>query len=161
MAGGLRSDEPRRIHVRVQSEDAPGEFVLRSVGRVRSSLRSREEAPRQGEEGAPDAWIELEDGVRDGLDGIGAGDELVVLTWLHRARRDVLSVRPRDNPANPVCGVFATRSPDRPNPIGLHRVRVIEVGPGRLKVGPLEAIDGTPVVDLKPVLRAADPSGDR
>jgi tRNA-Thr(GGU) m(6)t(6)A37 methyltransferase TsaA len=158
---GLRIDMPRLIHVPVQREDAPGEFVLRSVGRVRSSLRSRREAPRQGEEGAPDAWIELEAGVREGLDGIAAGDEIIVLTWLHRARREVLSVRPRDDPANPICGVFATRSPDRPNPIGLHRVRVIEVGPGRLKVGPLEAIDGTPVVDLKPVLPAVDSSDDR
>jgi tRNA-Thr(GGU) m(6)t(6)A37 methyltransferase TsaA len=125
---------------------------LRLIGVVRSTLRTREEAPRQGHEGAPDAWLELDPTVHPALDGIAAGDELILLTWFHQARRDVLVTRPRDDPRNPLTGVFATRSPDRPNPIGLHQVRVLELAPGKLKVGPLEAIDGTPVIDLKPVL---------
>lgn len=126
--------------------------VIHPIGTVRSALRSTDAAPRQGDEGAPDAWLELADQVAAGLDGIAPGDELLVLTWLHQARRDELRVHPRDDASRPAVGVFATRSPDRPNPIGLHRVRVIEAAPGRLKVGPLEAIDGTPIVDIKPVL---------
>jgi tRNA-Thr(GGU) m(6)t(6)A37 methyltransferase TsaA len=125
---------------------------MRPIGFVRSSLRTPEEAPKQGDEGAPDAWLVLHDDVAAGLDGIAQGDELIVLTWLHLARRDVLRLHPRDDPKNPLTGVFATRSEDRPNPVGLHRVRVLEVRPGEIKVGPLEAIDGTPVVDIKPVL---------
>ena len=127
-------------------------FLLRPIGHVCSSLRSRAEAPRQGAEGAPEAWLELDPTVCEGLAGIAVGDELVVLTWLHQGRRDVLKVHPRGDPANPLIGVFATRSPDRPTPIGVHRVRVVELASCRMKVGPLEAIDGTPVVDLKPVL---------
>ena len=123
---------------------------------MRSSLHSRDEAPRQGREGAPDAWLELDLDVGPGLDGIAVGDEVIVLTWFHQARRDVLKLHPRDDPSLPIAGVFATRSPDRPNPIGLHRVRVAEVTGNRMKVGPLEAIDGTPIVDIKPVLEAAD-----
>lgn len=112
----------------------------------------------QGNEGAPDAWIEIEESLAAALEGIAIGDEIVVLTWLHEARRDVLKVHPRGDRKVPLHGVFATRSPDRPNPIGLHRVRVIELEPaqGRLRVGPLEAIDGTPVVDIKPVLSVRD-----
>jgi len=119
---------------------------------VRSSLKNRSEAPKQGREGAPDAWLEMVADVEPALEGIESGDDLVVLTWLDRSRRDVLRVHPRDDPANPMAGVFATRSPDRPNPIGLHRVTVREIDGARLKVGPIEALDGTPVIDIKPVL---------
>jgi tRNA-Thr(GGU) m(6)t(6)A37 methyltransferase TsaA len=122
------------------------------VGVVRSPLRNRADAPRQGSEGAPDARILLEPSYADALRGIRAGDELVVLTWLHEADRDVLEVHPRDDESRPLTGVFATRSSDRPNPIGLHRVTVRRADGLELEVGPLEAIDGTPVVDLKPVL---------
>jgi len=128
------------------------DLTLRPIGRVRSELRTRDEAPRQGDEGAPDAWLELEPGVLAGLDGI----TLVVLTWFHQARREVLTVHPRGDPARALSGVFATRSPDRPNPIGLHRVSVKALAGGRIQVGPLEAIDGTPVLDLKPVLGAGE-----
>ena len=126
---------------------------LEPIGFVHSPLPDRASAPCQGDEGAPDAWIELTAAVVDGLDGIEPGHELIVITWLHEAERAVLRVHPRGDPARGLAGVFATRSPDRPNPLGLHRVTALEVEPGRLKVGPLEAIDGTPVVDIKPVLR--------
>jgi tRNA-Thr(GGU) m(6)t(6)A37 methyltransferase TsaA len=131
-------------------------YALDAIGFVRSSLVARELAPRQGDEGAPRAVLELEPDVREGLRGIAPGDELVVLTWLHQARRDVLLVHPRNEAERPLTGVFATRSPDRPNPIGLHRVRVLAADDGRLDVEPLEAIDGTPIVDIKPVLAATD-----
>jgi tRNA-Thr(GGU) m(6)t(6)A37 methyltransferase TsaA len=127
-------------------------YLLKPIGVVRSSLEDRESAPRQGREGAPDARIELAPSVLEGLQGIGVGDEIVVVTWLHEARRDVLKVHPRCDRTRPLAGVFATRSPDRPNPLGLHRVTVLEIAGRELKVGPLEAIDGTPVIDLKPVL---------
>jgi tRNA-Thr(GGU) m(6)t(6)A37 methyltransferase TsaA len=127
-------------------------FELLPIGFVRSSLVNRSDAPRQGNEGAPDAWIELEPSFADALARVAVGQDLVVLTWLHQARRDVLQTRPRSDPDLPLHGVFATRSPDRPNPVGLHRVTVLELGPNKLRVSPLEAIDGTPVVDLKPVL---------
>jgi tRNA-Thr(GGU) m(6)t(6)A37 methyltransferase TsaA len=130
------------------------EHSIRPIGYVRSLLTSREKAPRQGSEGAPDAWLELEEAVLAGIDGIAVGQEIIVLTWFHEARRDVLKLHPRGDPTLPICGVFATRSPDRPNPIGLHRVRVAEMGRNKLKVGPLEAIDGTPIIDIKPVLPA-------
>jgi tRNA-Thr(GGU) m(6)t(6)A37 methyltransferase TsaA len=110
----------------------------------------------QGSEGAPDAWIVLVPEVVRAASSIAPGDELVVLTWLHESDRSVLEVHPRSDPSRPLTGVFSTRSPDRPNPIGLHRVRVLAVEKERIRVGPLEAIDGTPVVDLKPVLRADD-----
>ena len=132
------------------------EYLLRPVGYVRSSLKSRSEAPRQGNEGAPSASIEVEPAWRAGLSGIEVGHELIVLSWFHEARRDVLKLHPRNDRSLPVTGVFATRSPDRPNPIGLHRVRVLSVGDGSLEVEPLEAIDGTPIVDIKPVLAVAD-----
>jgi len=132
-------------------------FVLRSIGTVHSPLTARETAPKQGSEGAPEAWIEIDPAFVDALDGIAEGDEVVLLTWLHLSRRDVLKVHPRGDLENPLTGVFATRSPDRPNPIGLHRVRVLEVAaPARLRVWPLEAVDGTPVVDIKPVLYVED-----
>jgi tRNA-Thr(GGU) m(6)t(6)A37 methyltransferase TsaA len=106
----------------------------------------------QGIEGAPDAWLEVEPWAAEALDGISAGDQLIVITWFHRADRAVLKVHPRSDPRNPLTGVFATRSPDRPNPLGLHPVTVRAIDGRRLRVGPIEAIDGTPVVDLKPVL---------
>jgi tRNA-Thr(GGU) m(6)t(6)A37 methyltransferase TsaA len=127
-------------------------FSLLAIGTVRSTLRALEEAPRQGAEGAPDAWLEVEPAFARALSGIAAGDELIVVTWLHRADREVLETHPRNDPAIPLTGVFATRSPDRPNPIGLHRVTVHEISGARLRIGPIEAIDGTPVVDLKAVL---------
>jgi tRNA-Thr(GGU) m(6)t(6)A37 methyltransferase TsaA len=130
-------------------------YPLYPIGVVRSRLRDRASAPKQGAEGAPDAWIEVTPSVLEGLDRIAVGDELVVITWLHQARRDVLRVHPRGDRSRPLTGVFATRSPDRPNPLGLHRVTVHELAAGELRVGPLEAIDGTPVVDIKPVLRAS------
>ena len=127
-------------------------YELQPIGVVRSPLADREAAPRQGDEGAPDAWLELDEHVFEGLDGIEPGDEVVVITWLHEAERDVLKVHPRGDERHPLTGVFATRSPDRPNPLGLHQVTVLERAGGKLKVGPIEAIDGTPVVDIKPVL---------
>ena len=132
-------------------------YVVRPIGFVRSSLKRPEDAPRQGDEGAPDAWVEVAADVAEGLQGIEVGQDIVLLTWLHQARRDVLKVHPRNDPTIPLVGVFATRSPARPNPLGLHRVRVLAVAANELKVGPLEAVDGTPVVDIKPVLsRFAD-----
>jgi tRNA-Thr(GGU) m(6)t(6)A37 methyltransferase TsaA len=129
---------------------------LISIGRVESPLRLREEAPKQGDEGAPDAWLVFDEAMRDGLDGIAAGDVLLVLTWLDRAERDVLRVVPRGDRSRGVQGVFNTRSPDRPNPIGLHRVVVLGVDGTRLHVRDLEAIDGTPIIDVKPLLRSIE-----
>jgi len=128
-------------------------YPLTPIGVVRSSLADRDAAPRQGDEGAPDASIEVSPEVSDALAGIRVGDELFVVTWLHEADREILQVHPRDDRSRPLTGVFATRSSDRPNPLGLHRVRVRAIDGNRLRVGPLEAIDGTPVVDIKPVLR--------
>jgi tRNA-Thr(GGU) m(6)t(6)A37 methyltransferase TsaA len=127
-------------------------FELRQIGVVESALVDLEAAPKQGGEGAPEAWIVLDPAVLDGLDGIEAGSRLLLLTWLHLGDRDVLRVHPRDDASNPLRGVFSTRSASRPNPIGLHEVEVLEVGSGQLRVAPLEVVDGTPVVDLKPVL---------
>lgn len=124
--------------------------TLRSIGTIRSTLKTRSRAPRQGSEGAPDAWLEIRAWAVPALEGIAVGDELLVFTWLHKARRNVFRVHPRSDPRNPLTGVFATRSPDRPNPIGLHPVVVREVKGRRLRIGPIEAIDGTPVVDVKP-----------
>jgi len=122
------------------------------VGRVESTLTNRAEAPKQGNEGAPEAWLVFEPEMVEALHGIEPGDEILVFTWLDRGRRDVLQTRPRDDPANPIQGVFSTRSPDRPNPIGLHPVRVIAIEEARMLVTDLEAIDGTPILDLKPVI---------
>ncbi|MBC7870534.1 MAG: tRNA (N6-threonylcarbamoyladenosine(37)-N6)-methyltransferase TrmO [Chitinophagaceae bacterium] len=127
-------------------------YTIEPIGFIRSALKRLEEAPRQGDEGAPEAWLEFTPLAAQGLSGIMAGDELIVLTWFHLARRDVLQVHPRGSVDRPLTGVFATRSPDRPNPIGLHSVSVLEVDGQRLRVTPMEAIDGTPIVDLKPVL---------
>jgi tRNA-Thr(GGU) m(6)t(6)A37 methyltransferase TsaA len=134
----------------------PPDLRIHPIGTVRSSLRSLEEAPRQSVEGAPEAWLELDPAFADGLDGISAGAEIIVLTWLHRADRTVLRVHPRGEMERPLAGVFATRSPDRPNPIGLHRVTVLEVRVDTgVRVDALEAIDGTPIADIKPVLGGA------
>lgn len=128
-------------------------LTLTPVGHVRSPLKERKGAPRQGYEGAPAAQIEIVPQFLPALDRLEAGDEVIVLTWLHQARRETLAVHPRGDLSTPLTGVFATRSPDRPNPIGLHRVRVTRINGNVLDVEPLEAIDGTPVVDIKPVLQ--------
>jgi tRNA-Thr(GGU) m(6)t(6)A37 methyltransferase TsaA len=128
-------------------------YTIKHIGVIRSELANREAAPRQGIEGAPDAWLELYPALTEGLKGIAAGDEIIVITWLHKADRDILTVHPRRDRSRPQAGVFATRSPDRPNPLGLHRVKVLDIQGNRLHVEPLEAIDGTPIVDIKSVLR--------
>ena len=128
---------------------------LRPVGTIRSTLKNRRDAPKQGSEGAPDAWLEVDAALADALDGLEVGDEILVITWLHQAQRDVLKVHPRSDPRNRLTGVFATRSPDRPNPVGLHPVVVRAIDGNRLRIGPIEAIDGTPVIDVKPVLKCA------
>ena len=127
-------------------------YALQPIGHIRSTLRTPEEAPRQGAEGAPDAWLEVDPAVAQGLLGVARGAEIIVVTWLHRADRQVLQVHPRGDPEVPLAGVFVTRSPHRPNPLGLHRVTVRNVSGTRLRIGPIEAIDGTPVVDIKAVL---------
>ena len=131
--------------------------LLRPVGIVRSKLKRREDCPLQGWEGAPDAWVEIDPAFAEGLDGITPGCEAILLTWFHKAKRNVLKLHPRNNPENPLRGVFATRSADRPNPVGLHRVEVLEVDMqgGRLRVRPLEALDGKPIIDIKPILQKA------
>lgn len=130
------------------------DIELAPIGRVESPLTDLAAAPKQGDEGAPGAWLVFEAELTDGLDGINTGDEIIVLTWLDRAHRDVLSVHPRGDLSRPPQGVFSTRSPDRPNPIGLHRVEVAEIDANRVRVHGLEALDGTPILDLKPVLSA-------
>jgi tRNA-Thr(GGU) m(6)t(6)A37 methyltransferase TsaA len=131
---------------------AEGTFDLRPIGSVSSPLTDMESAPMQGDEGAPDAWITFEPDVMDALQGVEPGDELIVLTWLDRADRDVLVVHPRGDTSRPLTGVFATRSPHRPNPIGLHRVEIASIDGARVKVRNLEALDATPIVDVKAVL---------
>lgn len=127
--------------------------AVQPIGWVHSPLRRREDAPRQGHEGAPNARLQIEPAFLAGLDGLRAGQDILVFTWLHQARRDVLAVHPRDDLAQPLAGVFATRSQERPNPIGLHPVKVLSIeADGSLHVQGLEAIDGTPVIDIKPVL---------
>lgn len=125
---------------------------LRAIGRVESTLVDPGVAPKQGHEGAPEAWLVFEAAVADGLADLRAGDEILVLTWLDRAQRDVLTVHPRDDPAAPETGVFSTRSADRPNPIGIHRTQIVTVDGTRVLVAEIEAVDGTPIVDVKPVL---------
>ena len=122
---------------------------LKEIGVIRSSLEILADAPRQGDEGAPDAWLEVHAEFADALHGVAVGQQLVLITWFHLASRETLQTRPRNDVSLPMTGVFLTRSPDRPNPLGLHRVTVREVDGTRLRVGPLEAIDGTPVVDIK------------
>jgi tRNA-Thr(GGU) m(6)t(6)A37 methyltransferase TsaA len=128
-------------------------YTIEPIGIIRSELVDRKAAPHMGYLGAPDAWLELDPAIAEGLAGIAVGDEIIVITWLHQAHRDRLQVHPRRDANRPLTGVFATRSPDRPNPLGLHRVTVLNILGSRVKVGPLEAIDGTPIVDIKSVLR--------
>jgi tRNA-Thr(GGU) m(6)t(6)A37 methyltransferase TsaA len=148
---GLRiAQENRQVRAGASFEVVP-------VGWVESPLTDRAQAPRQADEGAPAAWLAFETGVAEALRDLRPGTEIIVLTWLDRADRDVLVTRPRDDPGRPLTGVFSTRSPDRPNPVGLHRVSVIAIDGLRVRVGGLEALDGTPVIDVKPVLdRAAE-----
>jgi len=128
-------------------------YELRPIGRVHSTIRNRAQAPKQGDEGAPEAWLELDVVVAEAARHLRVGEEVVVLTWLDRADRSVLSVHPRDDERAPLTGVFSTRSQDRPNPIGLHRVMILEIAGGlRFRVSGLEALDGTPILDIKPVL---------
>jgi tRNA-Thr(GGU) m(6)t(6)A37 methyltransferase TsaA len=129
-----------------------GRYELRPIGHVRSPLTDPATAPKQGSEGAPDAWLVLDPEVAEGARDLTVGADVFVLTWLHRARRDVLAVHPRDDPRAPETGVFSTRSQDRPNPIGLHRVTIAAIDGPRVLAQGLEAVDGTPIVDLKPVL---------
>jgi tRNA-Thr(GGU) m(6)t(6)A37 methyltransferase TsaA len=134
-------------------------FELKPIGRVESTLTVLDQAPRQTDEGAPSAWLVFEEEVREGLANLRPGDQLIVLTWLNRAHRDVLVVHPRGDTSRPREGVFSTRSPHRPNPVGLHRVQVIAVEGLRVQVAHLEAVHGTPIVDIKPVL--AEDAGER
>jgi tRNA-Thr(GGU) m(6)t(6)A37 methyltransferase TsaA len=127
-------------------------FPLHPIGHIRSTLLKSAGAPRQGREGAPDAWLDVDPAYARALARLAAGDEIIVITWLHLGKRDVLEVHPRDDATLPLTGVFATRSQDRPNPLGLHRVTVRSIDGTRLRVGPIEVIDGTPVVDIKVVL---------
>jgi tRNA-Thr(GGU) m(6)t(6)A37 methyltransferase TsaA len=127
-------------------------FEVKAIGRVESPLTDLESAPRQADEGAPEAWLVFEPEVLEGLRGVRVGGDVIVLTWLDRARRDVLSVHPRGDTARPLEGVFNTRSPHRPNPIGLHRVEITAIDGARVRVRSLEALDGTPIIDVKPVL---------
>ena len=129
-------------------------FEVTPIGRVESPLTDLASAPKQGDEGSPDAWLVVEPALLDGLHGLLEGDQVVVLTWLDRARRDVLTVHPRDDVTNPEQGVFNTRSASRPNPIGLHHVEIVSIDGNRVQVRNLEAVDGTPIVDIKPVLNA-------
>jgi tRNA-Thr(GGU) m(6)t(6)A37 methyltransferase TsaA len=131
----------------------PLAFEVRAIGHVESTLTDPAQAPRQGDGGAPDAWLVFAPDVLPAARDLAVGAEMIVLTWLHRARRDVLAVHPRSDESRPLTGVFSTRSPDRPNPIGLHTVRVLAVDGARVQVSNLEAVDGTPVLDVKPVLR--------
>ena len=138
------------------ADSAAIDFTIRPIGRVESPLTSTADAPRQGDEGAPEAYLILDPVVQAGLNGLAVGDEIIVLTWLHEADRSTLKVHPRGDLSRPEQGVFSTRSPSRPNPIGLHRVRVLGIDEVRVHVSGLEAIDGTPIVDLKPVLGSVE-----
>jgi tRNA-Thr(GGU) m(6)t(6)A37 methyltransferase TsaA len=133
-------------------------YTIEPIGFIRSALTHVEAAPLQGDEGGLEAWLEVTPAAAPGLVGVEVGDELFVLTWLHLGQRDVLQLHPRGDQNRPLTGVFATRSQDRPNPIGLHRVSVLEVAGANLRIAPLEAIDGTPVIDMKPVLAGTNPS---
>ena len=131
-------------------------FEVRPIATVQSPLSDLAAAPKQADEGAPQAWLVFSPEVLDALDGLRVNDKVIVLTWLHRSERDVLRVHPRGDVANPIQGVFSTRSPARPNPIGLHEVEILAIEGGRVQVSALEAVDGTPVLDVKPVLRPVD-----
>ena len=141
---------------REQWLDKMSPYILEPVGFIRSTLKRREEAPRQGPEGAPDAWLEVEPRFAEALLGMQVGHELIVITWLHQAKREVLRGHPRNDPSRPLTGVFYTRSPARPNPLGLHPVTVREIDGTRMKIGPIEVFDETPVVDIKSASTRAD-----
>src|SRR5579871_1627816 len=149
---GGRSHHGELAYARSMKAQKDKSLELRPIGVIRSRIKERSQAPKQGSEGAPDVWLEVHPFATPALDGVAVGDELILLTWLHRAHRDTLKVHPRSDPKRRLTGVFATRSPDRPNPIGLHQVTVRRISKKRLRVGPIEAIDGTPVIDIKPVL---------
>lgn len=127
-------------------------YTLKPIGYVASSLVHRASAPKQGHEGAPSAWLVFDDDIQEGLRDLLVGDDVIVLTWLDRGSRETLRVYPRGDRSQGLVGVFSTRSPDRPNPIGLHRVRILTIAGARLQVDQLEALDQTPIIDLKPVL---------
>jgi tRNA-Thr(GGU) m(6)t(6)A37 methyltransferase TsaA len=127
-------------------------YSVQTIGYIRSSLRSLADAPRQGSEGAPDAWLEVQPAFAVALRGMAVGDEIIVITWLHEADRNILEAHPRADPRNPLTGVFSTRAPHRPKTLGQHRVTVSDIEGPRLRVGPIEVIDGTPVIDIKAVL---------
>jgi tRNA-Thr(GGU) m(6)t(6)A37 methyltransferase TsaA len=131
-------------------------FHIEPIGVIRSEIKNREDAPLFYTDGAPNAFLEIIPAYTDGLDRMQVGDEIIVITWLHLGRRETLKVHPRDDVTNPLTGVFSTRSPDRPNPLGLHRAKVLEINPGGLHIGPIEVIDGTPVIDIKPVVESKD-----
>jgi len=131
-------------------------FVIKPIGVIRSEIKNKEDAPLFYTEGAPNAFLDMIPAYTDGLYRIQVGDEIIIITWFHQACRETLKVHPRGDVANPLTGVFLTRSPDRPNPLGLHRVKVLEINQDRLHIGPIEAIDGTPVIDIKSVVESKD-----
>src|SRR4051794_27342019 len=134
--------KPRRPTAKPTRRAAAGGLELRPIGVIRSTIKRRDAAPRQGSEGAPDAWLDVEPWAAAALHRLAVGDELLVITWFHQARRDVLQVHPRSDPSHPMTGVFATRAPDRPNPLGLHPVTLRAMRGRRLRIGPIEALDG-------------------
>jgi tRNA-Thr(GGU) m(6)t(6)A37 methyltransferase TsaA len=136
--------------------DMMSSYTLEPIGFIRSTVKGREDAPRQGPEGAPDAWLEIKPRFAGALLGMEVGHELIVITWLHEAKRGVLKNHPRSDESRPLTGVFYTRSPARPNPLGLHPVTVREIDGTRVKIGPIEVFDGTPVVDIKSASTRAD-----
>ena len=133
-------------------------YTLTPIGMIQSELKDRKGAPRQGYEGAPEAWVEIYPAFADAAADLKAEDVIILITWLHKSDRSVMKVHPRSDDKLPITGIFSTRSPDRPNPLGLHRVTVREIRGNRLRVAPLEAIDGTPVIDIKPVLAQSSDS---
>jgi tRNA-Thr(GGU) m(6)t(6)A37 methyltransferase TsaA len=157
----VRLDKMNKLKNKMKRIKNPAELIpeaivkpvmLRPIGFIRSELKHRDEAPCQGFEGGPDAWVEMNSGFAEGLHGLEVGEEIIIITWLHKAERQILKVHPRGDRTKPLTGVFATRSPGRPNPLGLHRVTIHQIAGSRLRIGPIEAIDGTPVVDIKPAL---------
>jgi tRNA-Thr(GGU) m(6)t(6)A37 methyltransferase TsaA len=126
--------------------------TLHPIGYIRSKLKLLQDAPRQGNEGAPDAWIDIAPEYTEAMANLTVGENIIVITWFHQAQRHILKVHPRNDETIPLTGIFSTRSPDRPNPLGLHRVKILAIEGNAIQVAPIEAIDGTPVVDIKPVL---------
>jgi tRNA-Thr(GGU) m(6)t(6)A37 methyltransferase TsaA len=150
--------EPTRAEARLcdlgEARSRVGTYQVQPIGWVESTLVDPADAPNQGHQGAPDAWLVINPDVREGIRDLQVGADIFLLTWLHRARRDELATQPGDDPTGSARGVFSTRSPARPNPVGLHRATVVAIEDGRLRIHPLEAINGTPLVDIKPVIRA-------